>query len=412
MLHSKVSRIAATVAVVALGALCEPSVFAQAAEASAPAARRAAAGDPGPRDPGRWLLTGWSGFPTDYWQGATSDGRSLFFTGFFSGLWRTTRQGLRVDGRPQAIPADVAAAYGFNHIGDPSFDRAGGGRLLLPLECYVPGRGNTCGQGAIAVADPDDLSWRYLVLLDRSEIAKAMWVEVDPSGKYAWTSSGRDLLAYRTSAIARSHAAPRGAPLRAARWLVGAVPPSGVTGGAFVGSRLFLAGQDAGFAIWSIDTTSGERRLEVALDAVAGESEGLVTTRVFGGELNWLIAPLATRPTFGRWVAMLHLVRARGRPGLKVSARLVSQRGAFGGVGRQAKVVVRVTRRGRAVAGAAVTFAGARARSDRRGRAQLVVRTAVPGRYAALARHGALRGLSRRIAIGPPAPATVARALP
>lgn len=373
------------------------------ARSTAPVASAAGAA----RDPGRWLLTGYTGLPTDYWQGVTGDGHFLFFAGFAQGIWRTDASGRRLDGRPQAIPADVATATGFNHVGDPGFERRRR-RLLLPLECYVPGKGNTCQQGGLAVVDPDALAWRYLVLLDRREIAKAMWVEVSPDSELAWTSSRRDLLAYRTSEIAPARAWPTGRPLRAVRRLRRAVPPSGVTGAAFVGGSLFLAGQDAGFEVWAVDPRSGRRRLEIALGQVAGESEGLHYERLLGGQLHWLIAPLAAQPTFGRWVAMLHFVRASGRPGLLVRARVLAARAIAGGAEQLAKIEVRVSRRGRAVAGAVVAVAGFRARTDRRGVARLLVRTAAPGQYAAFARAGNWRGLSQRLVLGPPAPATVA----
>ena len=46
------------------------------------------------RDPGRWLLTGASSIPIDYWQGLASDPSDshLFFIGPFQGLWETTPQ--------------------------------------------------------------------------------------------------------------------------------------------------------------------------------------------------------------------------------------------------------------------------------------------------------------------------------
>ena len=38
------------------------------------------------------------------------------------------------------VPASVKAVEGYNHVGDISFDGADGKRVLLPLECYTPGR--------------------------------------------------------------------------------------------------------------------------------------------------------------------------------------------------------------------------------------------------------------------------------
>ena len=196
---------------------------------------------------------------------------------------------------PQEIPPAVTAQYGFNHMGDIAWDRREGGRVLLPLECYTPGApngGNTCGRGAIGVADAGTLQWRYLVLLDRRQIAKAMWAEVSPDGRLLWTSSGRDLLAYRVAAIARRRA---GRTIRAVRRLRRAVPRTGVTGATFHRGRLLLAGQRGGlFEVWSVNLSTGRRRLEIQR-RLSGESEGLA---MVGGTLRWIVTPFdpAGRP--------------------------------------------------------------------------------------------------------------------
>ena len=183
---------------------------------------------------------------------------------------------------------------GYNHIGDIAWDHREGGRILLPLECYVPGGpngGNPCLHGSIGVADPRSLQWRYYVKLDPAEIPKAMWNEVSPDGSLLWTSSGDDLLAYRTADITPAKAAPGHAPIHSVRRLPGAVPPSGITGATFIGDRMFVAGQGGGpFRVWSIDLATGERRLEIER-TIVGESEGLVTTDLKGGTLHWLIQP-------------------------------------------------------------------------------------------------------------------------
>ena len=41
----------------------------------------------------------------------------------------------------------VEQAEGYNHIGDPTWNPSEGGRVLLPMECFTPGVGNTCGTG-------------------------------------------------------------------------------------------------------------------------------------------------------------------------------------------------------------------------------------------------------------------------
>jgi hypothetical protein len=322
----------------------------------------------------------------------------VFFSGLQQGLYRTTRSLAERAALDPAIPPAVLAAEGYNHVGDISWHRAEGGRVLLPLECFTPGApggGNTCGTGSIGVADPATLAFRYYVKLDPAEIAKAMWVEGSPDGRLLWTSSGGDLLAYRASEVSAARAAPAGAPLRALRRLRGAVPPSGVTGAAFKHGRLFLAGA-AGttYQVWSVDVQGGTRRLELELPNVQGEAEGLHSMRLLNGELHWLIAPLALRPTFPPSVALLHFTRARGRPALRLSARATAAQT------KRPRISVRVTRLGRPVAGAVVTLAEARRRTDRGGRVTLTPRLAVPGHYAALARKGGLRGMTKRFRLG------------
>jgi hypothetical protein len=352
------------------------------------------------RDPGRWILTGYSSVSNSYWQGVSSPpgAPSVFFSGLQQGLYRTERSLAERAALDPAIPPAVLATEGYNHVGDISWDRAEGGRVLLPLECFTPGApngGNTCGTGSFGVADPRTLAFRYYVKLDPTQIAKAMWVESSPDGRLLWTSSGSDLLAYRAAGVRPERAAPAGAPLRAVRRLPGAVPASGVTGAAFSGGRLFLAGAvDTTYQVWSVDLRNGKRRLEVELPNVEGEAEGLHSMRLMNGELHWLIAPLAIRPTFPPTVALLHFARARGRPGLRLTARATAAQT------KRPRISIRVTRRGRPVAGAVVTLAEARRRTDRGGRVTLTPRLAVPGNYAALARKDGLRGRTKRFRLG------------
>jgi hypothetical protein len=178
-------------------------------------------------DPGRWFETGFSRVPSEYYQGVTSDtANQLFFDGRFVGLYKTTPALKEIGRVPNAIPSAVAAAEGYNHIGDISFDPSEGGRILLPLECFspgVPGGPNTCGTGSFGVADPNTLAWRYYVKLAPADIKKAMWAEVSPDGTLVWTSSDDDLLAYRTADVAAANAAPS-VPIRPVRRLAGAVP--------------------------------------------------------------------------------------------------------------------------------------------------------------------------------------------
>ncbi|HEU0024234.1 MAG TPA: hypothetical protein VFQ12_06365 [Thermoleophilaceae bacterium] len=359
--------------------------------AAAPAAASA-------RDPGRWVVTGATSVPNDYFQGLASNPAetSVYFTGFFQGLWKTTPRLSRVAGVPVAIPAAVAAAEGYNHIGDPTWNRAEGGRVILPLECYSPRLGNTCGTGAFGVADPATLAFRYYVKLDPAEIPKAMWAETSPDGKLIWTSSGNDLLAYRTSHVSAANASPGAAPIRASRRLTGAVPPSGITGAVFVGGRLLLAGEGRRYQVWSVNTRTGGRRIEFETE-MCGEAEGLDTIPTLGGRLHWLLSPIDDcELTYGPSSALVHFVRKPGKPRLKVrivSARLVAGRG-------RARVRVRVTRHGKPVRRARVGFAGANGRTSRRGLVTVWPPLSLPGRYKALARAGRSYGLSPLVPLG------------
>jgi hypothetical protein len=274
---------------------------------------------PGPAATKRWRYEGHSNTRFEYFQGVTSDPRKhLYFDGIFSGLYRTDSR-LREQARnANVIPAAVTTTEGYNHVGDLSWDGAEGGRLLLPLECFQPIGGNTCSTGSIAVADPRTLDWRYYVKLDPAFIDKAMWAEVSPDGKLVWTSSGsgKDLLAYRSADITPANAAPTGPALRPVVRLLGRVPPSGITGATFYRGRLLLAGQGTGtFQVWSVDTHSGKRRLEIER-FVVGESEGLDVVRTLGGLLHWQVTPLRTSgrpPTFGNGHSALMHFRPRHR---------------------------------------------------------------------------------------------------
>jgi hypothetical protein len=353
------------------------------------------------QDPGRWLLTGASSIPNVYWQGLTSDpGESrIFFTGVFEGLWRTTPTLGQTGGVRNAIPATVKSTEGYNHIGDSTWDPGEGGRLLLPLECFNPLTGaNPCGNGAFGVADPDTLAFRYYVKLDPAEIPKAMWAESSPSGALVWTSSGNDLLAYRSSEVSTANAGPDSVPIRAVRRLVGAVPPTGVTGAVFRDGRLLLAGSSGDtYQVWAVNTRDGTRRLELET-SLCGESEGLDVIRTLGGTLHYLIAPFdpGCELTFGPTSALLHYARRHGRERLTVTV-LDLNVGALPGT---AEVTVRVTQRGNPVRHAGVSFAGGRAHTGKHGLATVSAALEVPGRFKALARVGERYGLSELVGVG------------
>jgi hypothetical protein len=255
-----------------------------------------------------WVETGNSPVPLEYFQGVTSDkSGDIYFDGVFSGLYRTDSQLVEEARNVNVIPADVNARERYNHVGDITWDKREGGRVLLPLECYFPFIGNFCGTGSIGVADDDTLQMRYYVKLDPAFIDKAMWAEVSPNGKLLWTSNGavnggHDLLAYDMSEITEANAAPAGPLLKPVIVLPNAVPPTGITGATFFKHRLLVAGQRRTlFQVWSIDLKDGSRELVIEKQ-VLGESEGLDIFKGLGGELHWLIAPQGTGgqpPTYG-----------------------------------------------------------------------------------------------------------------
>ena len=348
------------------------------------------------KDPGRWVLTGESSLPITYFQGLTSDpsGKHVYFDGVFQGLWRTTPLLAQTAGNGSEIPPGVQATEGYNHMGDPSYDRAEGGRILLPMECFAPGAPDTnpCKTGAFGVADPGTLAWRYYVKLSPAEIPKAMWDEVSPDGSRVWTSSGNDLLAYSAADVSPANAGPGAAPIHAVARLARAVPPTGVTGAVFRKGSLLIPGADGSrFQTWAVNPTTGKRRLEIEAK-ICGESEGIDTVHMLGGELHWLISPVASgcKATYGPSTALLHFVPRPGTRALKVAVKRLRD-GA-----RRVRVRVRVTRHGKPVKGARVTFAGSRTqRTNRHGYAVAAAPLVRPGRFKVLARAGKTYGLSR-----------------
>ena len=351
-----------------------------------------------------------SRIPLEYFQGMASDPRrSLWFDGLFYGLYRTDANLRERRRNDVAIPPGVTAREGYNHVGDISWDAREGGRILLPLECFYPGRpggANSCGTGSIGVADPRTLGWRYYVKLDRAEIPKAMWAEVSPDGRLVWTSSGDDLLAYRARDVTRVRAAPGAAPIRAARRLAGAAPTSGITGAAFYGERLMLAGQaDTLFRVWSVDLVTGARRLEIER-TIFGESEGLDVVDALGGTLHWIITPFdpaGRPPTYAPpGNALLHFVprTPRDRLRLAVEPRRVV-------VGGAARVTFTATANGAPAAGAVVRFRGRLERTSAAGVARFTVTLRRPGQYLARATRADLRPAT--VAVRAVAPASCAR---
>jgi hypothetical protein len=367
-------------------------------------------------DPGRWVETGKTTTPIYYYQGVTSDpARNFYFDGVHVGVYRTDSDLNETARKDDAIPPAVHASENYNHIGDLTWDAREGGRLLLPVECYYPPAGNTCNTGSFGVADPRTLEWRYYVKAD-AELPKAMWAEVSPDGELVWTSVQNDLLAYRTADINPANAAPAGPRIKAVRRMKNVVPPSGVTGAVFFRGRLYVAGSEGRkFQIWSIDLSTGERRLEIER-TVVGESEGIDVQPALGGELHWLIQPYNEEsiPTYGITNGtLLHFVPrgseagspagARGRRTPRLSLKVVPRRPR---AGRKVRFRFRVVARypdgrRRAVRGARVQVAGRRAKTSRRGRARIATTFARPGRYRVLATKRGMRRATRWIRVLP-----------
>jgi hypothetical protein len=358
-------------------------------------------------DPGRWTEVKRSPIPIFYYQGVAADpAKSFFFDGIAVGLYRTDSALKETGKTDNVIPADVSDREGYNHIGDIAYDGAEGGRVLLPMECYVPkgpNGGNTCGTGSIAVADPKTLTWRYYVKLDPQFIKKAMWCEVTPDGRLLWTQQGDDLLAYATSDIVKANAAPGGKQLKPVKTLKNAVPPSGITGAAFLDDRLYVAGaQDSTYQVWSIDTRDGSKRLEIERQ-VFGESEGLVAVDAFGGALHWIITPVDSqgRPsTYGGNVLISFKANrgVRPTPALSLEASKTTVR-----AGKRTKfrflvkkTVGTLTLPG---AGATITVAGKTLTADGQGRASVTLTFAKAGSQSVVARLTGVRSAKTKITV-------------
>lgn len=361
------------------------------------------------RDPDRWILTGASSLPNEYWQGLTSSPSEadVYFVGVFQGLWETTSRFVQIAGVSQEIPTDVTQRKGYNHIGDPTWLDGEGGRIVLPMECFNPNANpsNTCGKGAFGIANAQTLAFRYYVQLDPKFIPKAMWAETSPSGNLIWTSAGNDLIAYRASQVSRANAAPSGRQLDPVKRLRGAVPPTGVTGAVFRKHRLLLAGEsNHTYQVWAVNTQTGKRQLKLEIH-ICGESEGLGLFTSLGGRLHWLIAPSdpSCQLTFGPTSALLHFRPSPGDKRLHVTVNSVSESAEAGSTTRQVKIKARVTRHGgEPVSHASVRFAGAKGRTNRHGRATVSTTLETPGRFAAFARKKDRYGLSSLVGLDIP----------
>jgi hypothetical protein len=299
-----------------------------------------------------WRLQGATAASIAYNQGATFDPArpAFFFDGVSSitnsGLYRTTPSLVQTAANPAVLPA---TPEGYNHAGDLSFD-AVGRRLLLALECYYPGAGgNTCGVGAIGVADPQTLRFLYYVDLDRTQIQKAMWVEISPDGRWIWTSSGTHLLVYRAAEVNRTIAERQRAG--AVGGLMGTdlgpvLPSSEVTGAAFYedaltrSPRLLLSLNRgtyselisypvgaAGDGTPRLLANAPTSELTVVKSSLDSEPEGLAVTGAglssnpLGGVLDWQMLPVITPTTVFTRILSFLPSPAPPRDGATTSAR-------------------------------------------------------------------------------------------
>src|SRR4029453_15631183 len=120
---------------------------------------------------------------------------------------------------------------------------------------------------------------------------------------------------------------------------------------------LLLAGaQGTTYQVWSVDVSTGARRLELELRNVQGEAEGLTQVPLLGSRLHFLVAPLVPpgdRGTFGPTVGLLPFTpgRVAGRE-LRVAMSAARQRSL------RPRVTVTVRRAGQSVEGAVVSVAG------------------------------------------------------
>ena len=341
-------------------------------------------------DPGRWVHTNTSSIPYTYLQGVASSPAKFFFAGPDYGVARTTptlKQEARVD---NVIPPDVAQREGYNHIGDPDWESAEGGRVLLALECFVPGQPdpNTCRTGSIGVADPATLRWRYYVKLDPAVLPKAMWVAASHDG-LLWTSAGDDLLAFNSAEVNPSNAAPGGPALAAVRRIPGAAAGMQVTGGVFQGERLLLAGTDSAtkrYIVRAFDPATGATQLEIE-HSRGDEAEGIDLRPALGGILHWVMSPGG----LGSPNELLTYHPAGAKLRLRITPRARA--------GRRATLRATVTSLGTGIKGVTVAVGGRRARTNAAGRATLRVVFPRPGRYRAIARRAGLRGASATVRV-------------
>jgi hypothetical protein len=340
-------------------------------------------------DPGRWIVTSVTGIPNAYRQGLASDaGGDLFFSGPFAGIYKT-RHLKEISANTSPIPPDVNQREQYNHIGDIAWDGGEGGRVLLPLESYQAFANDTnpSKTGSIGVMDSALLHWRYYVKLDPAEIQKAQWVATGAGG-LAWTITRNDLLAYRLADINPANAAPGAAPIHSVRRLAGVIP-GGAGGAAEIGGRLYMSTDGPGVErVVSVDLATGASRTEYERAGTL-EPEGVDVGAYDGGILHVEFVAGLSR---GKVLNLLP-------KGAALRLRLAHARVPAGRTTMRADVVAATGGYHVPLAKAEVRLAGARAKTDARGRARLRV-SLTPGSYRVYAYYNGLRTGSARLRAG------------
>ena len=220
-------------------------------------------------DPGRWVETGFSSVPFEYFQGITSDpAGNLWFDGFY-GRPLPHHSGTRRAGtRRDEIPVDVYRARATTTSATSAGTRRGRPPAAAAGVLSTPSVGNTCGTGSFGVADPTTLAVALL-----REARPGRHREGDVGRGLARRLADLDLGRQRPAGLPHLATSRRPTPRRRARAqpvrrlatpcrrAASPAPPS-------KGGRLLLAGQDAAPSRSGRSTDTGERRLELERDIV------------------------------------------------------------------------------------------------------------------------------------------------
>ena len=289
-----------------------------AAAASSLAALAAAPATASAKDPGRWIVTGATSVPNDYFQGLTSNPADTL--GLLHGLLPGPLEDHpeAAAGRPACrwpIPPAVAAAEGYNHIGDPTWDRAEGGRVILPLECYSPRPGQHLRHRRVRRGRPGHAR---LPLLREARSGR------DPEGDVGRGLARReaDLDEQRERPARLPHerreggerGARRTRRSSAARRLAGAVPPSGITGAVFVGGQAAPGGRGRAATRSGPSTRRPAGAGSSSRPRCAARPRASTRSPRSAATLHWLLSPIDDcQLTYPPSSALVHFVAQAGQ---------------------------------------------------------------------------------------------------